>query len=183
VILVLLAAAALAADPVSDDEIAPTCSVEALAALPTPPDRLAVAWVSRRGHRPRGWLDVVPAADLGGWLAAQDPPWTGRTLQYLGLRKKGTDPRRRWKVVVMDVERSELCRPVDGVEPGTDVAGVPACAARLGRPGKHTAGCGRTLDRKTSNDALARYAVRRSEGQQRGYCVVPLERYVQGAGR
>lgn len=178
----LLAMAALAAEP--DPELmAPVCSVEALAALPTPPDRLAVAWVSRWNRAPRGWLEVVPAAELGAWLARQDPPWTGRTLQWLGVRKKGTDPKRRWKVTVMDVERSQLCRPVAGVEPGTDVAGVLACPGRLGKPGRDTAGCGRSIDRKTTDDAAHRYAVRRSDAQTRGYCVVPLETYIERAGR
>ncbi|MFK7928497.1 MAG: hypothetical protein AB8H79_09920 [Myxococcota bacterium] len=161
----------------------PTCSTADLEALPKPADTMAVAWVAPWSRRPSGWLKVVPTVELSGWLAAQDPPWTGRTLQRLGLRRRGTDPKRRWQVRVYEVDRDQLCRPIATVEQDVIVAGLPACPARISGEGRKTAGCGHTLDRKTGEEGPTLFALKVGDVRDRGYCVVPLDRYIEQAGR
>jgi hypothetical protein len=177
----LLIGLALAQDPdtTAQDGAPRTCDPAAVATLPTPEGRTAVAWVAPWGRSPRGWLTVVPARELRAWVAAQDPPWTGRTLQWLGLRKRNTDPKRRWKVVILEVEAEALCRPVIDAEKGEPVAGLPGCPARLARPDRRTRGCGRSLDRRTGEDGAPLWAVRRRDAEASGYCVVPLDRYLR----
>lgn len=160
-----------------------TCSTADLEALPVPPEKMAVAWVAPWSRRPSGWLTVVPTAELAGWLATQDPPWTGRTLQWLGMRRRPTDPKRRWQVRIYEVEREELCRPLATVDPGVTVAGLPVCPARLGGENRQTDGCGRCRDRKTDGSGPTRLALKLGEVRERGFCVVPLDRYVAQAGR
>lgn len=178
-IAALLLGLALADDPAPPP---PVCDPTKLEQLPAPPERLAVAWVGRWRQRPSGALRVVPTSELSGWIAAQRPAWTGRTLQRLGLRRRNTDPRRRFKVVVFDVQASDLCRPIDGVDKGTPIAGSTACAPRHARNRKST-GCGHTQDRKTGAPGFTQFVVRRRDAVDSGHCVVPLERYLEQVAR
>lgn len=157
----------------------PACPQDALAELPTPEDRLAVAWVAPWRRRPHGRVAVVPTVELRDWLKDQDPWWTGRTLQWLGVRRRNRDPSRRYQVRVMEVHKEDLCRPIRGMEKGTDVAGIGACGVRDLGPSRSTDGCGRTLDRRTGKPGATRYAIDLSRVSSRGYCVVPLDRYIE----
>lgn len=167
----------------ADAEVEPRCAPAQLDALPSPPDRLAVAWVGRWKQRPTGWIRVVPARDLASWVAEQRPAWTGRTLQRLGLRKRNVDPKRRFKVVIFDVSREDLCRPVVEVEAEMPIQGVPPCPSRLARPDKVTTGCGHTLDHRTGGPGFTQYAIRSRTAHAKGSCTVPLERYLEQGGR
>lgn len=155
-----------------------TCSQERLAELPEADARFAVAWVAPWRRHPHGHVSVVPTVELRSWLDAQNPRWTGRTLQWLGVRRRNSDPRRRFQVRILEVTRDELCRPMIGVEPGTDVNGVPACKPRLVGPERELDGCGRTRDRRTGEPGATRYVIDLSDARPRGYCVVPLQRYL-----
>jgi hypothetical protein len=159
------------------------CEPPALERLAPPPDRLAVAWVGPWWRRPRGALRVVVARDLAAWVAAQDPAWTGRTLQRLGLRRRNTDPGRRYQVVVFDVPADALCRPTGHVAEGEPVAGTPACARRLSKPDRGSTGCGETIDRRTGEPGFELFVVPRRVAARDGYCAVPLDRYLRQAGR
>lgn len=180
-IVLLWLGLALAQD--AEEAPPPTCSTTELAALPEPPGRLAVAWVAPWHRRPHGSIRVVPTSELTGWLATQKPRWTGRTLQWLGLRRRNTDPRRRFQVRIFEVDASDLCRPVDGVEKDVSVSGIPACAPRRNGPDRQSDGCGHALDRRTGEPGPTRYVVKARDAREAGYCVVPLRRYVDEVGR
>jgi hypothetical protein len=160
---------------------APVCVSSDVDKLPTPPDRLAVVWIQRWKKPPRGALRVVAAADFAGWVAAQHPAWTGRTLQRLGERRRSTDPKRRWKVVVFEVARDALCRPVDGVD--GQVAGIDACPAAWSAAGPEQDGCGSTWDRKTGEPGFVAYYIKARAAGASGMCQIPLVRYLDEAGK
>lgn len=175
-ILLLLALLAAAQEPEAPP---PTCSTADLATLTSPGDRLAVAWVGPWHRRPTGSVSVVAVDDLNTWIRDQDPPWRGRTLQWLGLRKRNTDPSRRFKVMIFDVDAAALCRPVTDIEKGTLIADVPACAPRHGDATRKQTGCGRTLDRRTGEPGALQFVVKAREARRSGWCAVPLHRYLQ----
>jgi hypothetical protein len=181
VILALALAAALAAGPGAASE--PICVEADFARLVEPPERLAVAWVGRWRREPRGALRVVPAADLARWVAEQEPAWEGRTLQRLGIRRRNTDPKRRYKVVIFDVPSTVLCRPVLDVAVGEIVAGMPSCSPRFAKPRRDRTACGATLDRRSGEPGLTALVVRRRDAIEGGHCSVPLDRYIRRAGR
>lgn len=151
-------------------------------ALTTPPERLAVAWVSpvRQRTGRRGMVRVVQSAELQAWVTANRPT-VGRLLQHVGERKRSKEPRGRYKVVVFDVSRDLLCRPLDGIEGGTLVDGVVACdrARSNGRYG----GCGVATDLATGKRGPEVYEIAWRDAAARGFCVVPAQRYVDEAGR
>jgi hypothetical protein len=161
----------------------PLCPTMALRELSTPPERLAVAWTGRWRVAPRGYLYVVPTSELAGWVAQQQPAWTGRTLQRLGLRKRNTDPSAKYKVLIYDVEREALCRPVAEADPDEAIAGVLPCGKRLSKPTRGRTGCGMTVDRRRGEPGFTVYAIRHRDAARHGHCAVPLDRYVRQAGR
>lgn len=175
-ILLLLTLLAAAQEPQAPP---PTCSTADLATLTAPDDRLAVAWVGPWHRQPGGSLKVVPVDELNTWIRAQDPPWRGRTLQWLGLRKRNTDPKRRFKVIIYDVDAAALCRPVTDIEKGALVGEVPACAPRHGDATKKQTGCGRTLDRRTGEAGAMQFVIKARVARESGWCAVPLQRYLQ----
>lgn len=156
----------------------PACPQDRLAPLEAPEDRMAVAWIGRWNTTPRGSVTVVSAMDLRDWLAAQNPRWTGRLLQWVGRRSQDTDPKGRWQVRIYEVDSTELCRPVPSVEQGVMVGGLPVCAKSKARPFRRSDGCGRALDRKTGQLGPEQFVMRVSDVKDRGYCVLPLTRYV-----
>jgi len=160
----------------------PVCSTDQLQALPTPPERLAVVWVAPWWRRPHGHVTVIPTSELRAWLAEQSPRWTGRTLQWMGLRRRNTDPRRRYQVRILEVERDELCRPIEGVEAGVLVEGIPACRPRHLQARRKTDRCGHARDRRTDGTGPTQYVVKLRDVKERGWCVVPLRRYVDEVG-
>ncbi len=145
-----------------------------LGAFTTPAATVSVAWVSPVGRRSgaRTWLWVVPTREL---RAFADDQSQGRTLQWLGLRRRDTEPRRRWKVVVFDALPTDLCRPLDGL-PGDDVAGVARCDDRRSPdPGRDQA-CGKRIDRGTGKPSVDAWRAQWATLATNGFCVLPLER-------
>lgn len=144
-------------------------------------DRLAVAWVSPLGAHAFGstWLEVVPAANLRGWLD-EEGPRVGRMLQGLGVRRRESDPKRPWKVTVFEVDVADLCRPLLDVEEGQMIDGMLSCPERLGRSHGGRSGCGYTVDRGTGERALDTFRIRWRDAARAGFCVLPAERFVRG---
>lgn len=150
---------------------AQTCDAGAHAALG---DSISVAWVSPVRDRAAAgtWLWVVPTQKLRAFAA--DHP-DGRVLQWLGLRKKDKEPRRRWKVVVFDAVPAQLCRPVSDGGLG-DVAGVARCDDRQSPDPDEEQACGQRLDRASGKPSVDAYRAQWSNLATNGFCVLPLER-------
>ncbi|MCA9493463.1 MAG: hypothetical protein KC621_26210 [Myxococcales bacterium] len=159
--------------------LAQTCDTSGLRELP---ESLSVAWVSPLGRRSGGrWLWVEPTKELRELAAASGS--VGRTLQALGLRKRDTDPHRRWKVVVFDVDRTTLCRPVPDVVERTAVAGVGACDTRRSEdPDRHQA-CGLRVDRATGDPTIQTLRAEWPSLASQGFCVLPMDRFVAESAR
>ncbi len=161
---------AFAADPVSCSE----------ASLETPQQALSVAWVSPVGQavKRNARVQVVPTADLRSFLATEGDGSVGRMLRRLGMRKRASDPNKRYKVTVFDVSAADLCRPLDS-EDGAALAGVRTCdRAQLGG---HTNGCGTTVDHATGKAGLSLYQASWGDLARNGFCVLPAERFVSAA--
>ena len=144
-----------------------------------PRDTLAVAWVSpvRRQVFGTTWLEVVSNRDLTA-LVKGEKAGVGRILQAMGMRRRGSDPKRRFKIVVFEVDRGILCRPIEEMAEGSTVEGVRVCAQGLSRRGPE---CGRTLDRATKTHRLDVYRVRWRDAARNGFCVIPAHRYAKQA--
>lgn len=146
-------------------------------ALETPPERLQVAWVSPERER-AGAHELLPVVSTRALLALAeahggDP---SAVLQALGARR----PAGEWKVTVFDVERAELCRPVEG-EGALD--GLNRCD-RARRPGwvrpRAWTGCGTVGE---GADPLAVYGIEWADAADQGFCVLPLGRFLAGPPR
>lgn len=150
------------------------------ARLSAPGDHLSVAWVAPRRQRVRRntELTVVSTVDLRRFVADGEVT-VGRLLEHVGLRREGRrEPRRPYKVLVFDVPRSDLCRPVSTAPAASSWAGVAVCA----EPGPRkptTDGCGATLDRRTRRPGPALYRSTWGDLVRGGFCVLPAERFVR----
>lgn len=156
----------------------PTCD---LSALSEPPEVLSVAWVSPLAKRAKGkaWLYVVPTATLRAYGQQVDGN-QARVLQWLGQRRKGSTPRRRYKVVVFDTERVGLCRPIipeDGRE-AESIAGLLPCDEDHRGPHRRYEGCGWLTDRATGKPSIEVYRAQWNALANDGFCVLPLERFL-----
>jgi hypothetical protein len=144
-------------------------------------DALAVAWVSPAGRQvaQRTWLTVVPAASLRAW-AGREQATPARLLQHLGLRRRDTPPRRPWKVTILEVDAASLCRPAADLDDGTPLAGLVVCP-RGDRtvPGRYD-GCGYTTDLAGDGRGADVFAIPWRDAASRGFCVLPLERFLKG---
>ena len=149
--------------------------------LRTPPDNVSVAWISPLGAQARGkqWLVVAPTAELRSWQKAHRSAGTGELLQALGLRKRAVDPKKPWKIVIFDTTKQGLCRPMEGMEPPAVQTGVAVCEARLSTPASAD-GCGRTVDHSTGKAGLQVYRSQWNALASGGFCVLPIERFLQG---
>ena len=145
------------------------------AELSQPRDTLAVAWVSpvRRQVVASAWLEVVSNRDLTA-LVTREKAGVGRILQALGMRRRSGDPKRRYKIVVFEVDRGILCRPLANVAEGSTVEGVRVCSQALSRRGPE---CGYSMDRATKSKGLDVYRVRWKDAARNGFCVIPAHRY------
>ena len=148
------------------------CTGEGLAPVP---DTLSVAWVSKVGAQAGAsrWLWVVPTSELRSYTAGAG---LGRTLQWLGDRKRDADPRGRYKVVIFDVDRAALCRPAEGGPFG----GVAACDERRTPDPDRTQGCGLAVDRATGQSSVAVFRAEWATLAANGFCVLPYERFSAG---
>ncbi len=159
-------------------------SVETCEQVGALPETLQVAWVSRLAARAgaRTGVPVVRVAELRKLAEARgrDPV---AVLQALGLAGKKANG--RWKVVIFDVKREWLCRPVDA-DPADDFGGLDVCdvAWQAPSPGQlprsHT-GCGYLVDSQTGVRTLDSFRVEWGTAVTWGFCVLPLSRFLEGA--
>ncbi len=141
---------------------------------------LQVAWISpvRSRTRAKKPLQVVRVGDLRSWVQDHDADQT-RLLQGMGQVKKkpGWRSKRRYKITLFDVNPSDVCRAIDDVPVGTDVAGVAACDELKTVRGESS--CGWTLDSVSGDRGLDTYRIEWREASVRGFCVFPLERFLE----
>ena len=177
-LLALLAWAALLSPARAADKAA--CQLPAAV-----PSTLQVAWVSpiREGVGLSGVLDVVRTSDLRALVLAEkrEPAAVLRAIGLLGRRQR---VRRDYKVTLFDVKSEWLCRPSEG-PPGEDHAGVPRCEERLQRRGRDLrrsawTDCGYLTDTADGDRSLDLFRVRWRDAIAGGFCVLPLERFMQG---
>lgn len=126
------------------------------------------------------WIEVVPTTDLRTWLSTEKAPRVGRMLQHLGQRRSPRDPDRGWKVVVFDVDRSQLCRPVRGTVAGDELSEVVTCPDRFNRATSTYNGCGLLTDLATGENSLPVFRIQWRDAIREGFCVLPAERFVRG---
>ena len=142
---------------------------------------ISVAWIAPRTKRVsrQTVLTVVPTVDLRAFVKEEEPT-VGRLLEYVGLRgKRRGEPRRAYKVVVFDVPRAELCRPIDEAGPTELVGGLRACEVRP-RDLRHTDGCGYGIDRRTFRPGPTVFQAPWEHLIRGGFCVLPAERFLHG---
>ncbi len=153
----------------------PACNVE----LTPPPGRVSVAWISTLGARTgaNGWLTVVPTAALRQYTTSERPG-VGRLLQHLGERRRSSDPRRRYKITIFDVDSDALCRPIAGADEQSVVGGLPACPESKAKINAAYSGCGVLVDRGTGEDSLPVFKLTWAEAAFDGFCVLPVERFL-----
>jgi hypothetical protein len=146
------------------------------------PNRFQVAWVSEAGARVGSdrVLEVVRVADLRAFMSAESPDQE-EFLQELGLvQRKGRGAEKKWQLTIFDVDAQMLCRPVSGADPGSNLAGVPACVEHLQTGGRNFTGCGYTLDTEHLDRGVDTFRVTWAEASAWGFCVFPLERFMVG---
>lgn len=147
---------------------------------------LQVAWLSpvNKTVRSSTWLEVVRVSDLRAWVRAQGADQL-RLLQGLGFanaKGRGRKVGGEWKVTIFDVGQGQVCRPVEGVAPGAPLSGAPACLeAGANGPRKGYTGCGYARDGANGGRGLDVYRIRWRDASRAGFCVMPLERFLQGA--
>lgn len=158
----------------------PTCPQ-----LEPPPSVLSVAWIAPVGKHVgrKTWLRVVPTVALRQWVGRERGATVGRLLHEVGIRKRKSEPRRRYMITIFDVQAADVCRPVESAEPGEDVNGLPACPTSAVRSIPNHDGCGYTVDRATGDRGLDLYAIRWEDAAPRGFCVLPVDRFVVEGAR
>jgi len=144
-----------------------------------------VAWISpvRDRVRARGWMEVMELADLEAWAKehGKDPT---RLLQAAGVVGKKARRARSvpWKVTIFDVARDLTCRPIQGALPGTEVSTVAVCEDQ--KPahgaGHGFTGCGYARDTGSGSRGLDVLRVRWEDAAREGFCVMPLDRFLEG---
>jgi hypothetical protein len=149
------------------------------------PESLSVAWVAPVGKHVGGntRLMVVPTAALRQWVGQEKDPTVGALLHVLGLRKRKSEPHRRYMVTIFDVRADDLCRPVEGAVDGDKIDGMWACPRSAVRSKPHNDGCGYTVDRATRARGLDLFSIRWKAAAPRGFCVLPADRFVAEGAR
>ena len=174
----LLALALLAGAPAA--QAADACELPQ-----TVPEAMQVAWVSPTGQGVglKGMLNVVRTADLRALVVAEkrEPTSLLRAIGLLGRRQK---IRRGYKVTLFDVRTEWLCRPSAGAE-GEDHAGVARCEAGWQRKGARLrrqswTGCGYLDDTADGHRSVDVIRIRWRVAIAGGFCVLPLERFIEG---
>ncbi|MEE2752003.1 MAG: hypothetical protein VX519_11285 [Myxococcota bacterium] len=157
---------------------APACE-----AVDSVSENIQVAWISPVRQRVSSdrYMEVVQLSDLRSWIKKNGKD-QARLLQTLGLvgKRAGWRAEMEWKVTIFDVRADWVCRPIRGKPSGEQVKGVPVCHERLQRGGHRYTGCGYTMDTHTGKRGLDHYRLAWRDAAQWGFCVMPLERLLEG---
>ena len=148
------------------------------------PEQLQVAWVSKlpAAAGNETWLQVVPLDSLRALVQGGNRD-SARVLRGLGLLGRTQKlPSVPYKVTVFEVERPQLCRPLDG-EPGADATGVVTCDTPEQRAGAGTkaasyTGCGYLTDQGKGTRGPDVFRVRWADAVRKGFCVLPWDRFL-----
>ena len=153
------------------------------------PETLQVAWISpaSKSVGMNGWVEAVRVADLRAWIRAHGKDKV-RLLKGLGMvRAKGGKraARKPYKVTIFDVKREWLCRPLEDTVPGTINNDVTVCeeGQQKGLWGhkKGYTGCGYIKDTLSQERSLDVVRIRWADASSWGFCVLPLDRFIEGA--
>jgi hypothetical protein len=151
---------------------------------------LQIAWISPVQEQVRGKqsIEVVSYAALQPWIAEEEPD-AKSLLHQMGMiskrSKREIDPS-DYKIVIFDIESERLCRPVDTEEVGTMVEGVAVCEMKQSRKSRMYSrygftGCGYTQSTKTMSRGFDVYRVSWGDAATWGFCVMPLDRFLNGS--
>ena len=142
---------------------------------------LSVAWISpvHQTASQHQWLTVIPTRDLRAWLLQDDPISVAEFLQRTGMRKRSSDPKRRYKVTIFDVTADRLCRPIPLEEPeGQAIAGTAVCPKKQSKPHRSYSECGTTQDFRNDHQGFDVFKAQWRDLALNGFCVLPLHRFV-----
>lgn len=164
-------------------------SAQTCADVKSLPESLQVAWISpaSKSVGMNGWVEAVRVADLRAWVRehGKDKVRLLRGLGMVGGRAGKWASKRPYKVTIFDVKREWLCRPIDEAEPGTISGSVTVCEEKQQRGlwghKKGYTGCGYIEDTQTSARSLDVVRLRWADASSWGFCVLPLERFLDGA--
>lgn len=167
----------------------------ALACEPPRPvnSTLQVAWISpiRQTVDAKGMLTVVRTTDLRALIVARNRDAT-KVLHALGMVRAKKEATKDYKITLFDVKAEWLCRPMlveeapaEGEEAPV-VAGVKVCGGRWqtshkGFFRKSWSDCGYLLDIVSGARTLDVLRVDWQTAVTWGFCVMPLERFLEGA--
>lgn len=149
-------------------------------------DTMQVAWVSPVPQQvgANAMMNVVRTSELRS-LAIQRGRDAARVLRAMGLLGTKQELRKDYKIVLFDVKTEWLCRPVPGAEE-EKVAGLRRCSEGDQHRGwsirsKAWSDCGYLLDMVSGIRTLDLYRVSWKDAATWGFCVMPLERFLEGA--
>lgn len=174
-LLLLLAVAALSG--------APARACEAPRAVS---DSMQVAWISpvRQTVGAKTMISVVRTADFRTLVGAKDRDPTAilRAIGMLGPKQKLA---KDYKITLFDVKAEWLCRPIPGAE-GELVAGLRRCDKKYQDRDASThpkawTDCGYLVDVLSGKRTLDLYRLEWSAAATWGFCVMPLQRFLEGA--
>lgn len=167
--------------------ISPTFACEDLGSVP---DALQIAWISpsREQVRANEYIEVVAYADLRRWMTTEkrDAKELLHQMGMLSKRSKREIESSDYKVVIFDVQSERLCRPVNTQEAGTRIEEVSVCEIKQSKPSTMYSrygftGCGYTQNTETMSRGFDVYRIKWSDASTWGFCVMPLERFLEGA--
>ena len=150
---------------------------------------LQIAWISpvQEQVRAKQSIEVISYAALKHWMSEEEPD-AKSLLHQMGMiskrSKREIDPA-DYKIVIFDIESERLCRPVDREEAGTMSKGVAVCEIKQSRSARmHSrygfTGCGYTQNTETMSRGFDVYRVSWGDAATWGFCVMPLERFLNG---
>ncbi len=155
------------------------------------PEAIQVAWISpvRQRVRANEMVEVVHLQTLQDWLNSEgdDPKRLLHQMGMLSDRSKKSIDTTDYKITIFDVDTRGLCRPIAQNEENfqTEINGISSCsskqsqASRLSRYG--FTGCGYTMNTSNNQRGFDVYRISWETASTYGFCVFPLDRFLQGA--
>ncbi len=149
-------------------------------------DSVQVAWISpvRQTVGAKTMISVVRTADFRALVGTKDRDPTAilRAIGMLGPKQK---LRKDYKITLFDVKAEWLCRPIPGAE-GEVVAGLRRCEEKhqdrdASTHPKAWTDCGYLVDVLSGKRTLDIYRLEWSAAVTWGFCVMPLQRFLEGA--
>lgn len=169
--------------PVAALGTAPALACEAPRAIS---DQVQVAWISpvRQTVGAKTMISVVRTSDFRALVGTKDRDPTAilRAIGMLGPKQKLA---KDYKITLFDVKAEWLCRPMPGPE-GEVVGGLRRCEEKhqdrdASTHPKAWTDCGYLVDVLSGKRTLDLYRLEWSAAATWGFCVMPLQRFLEGA--